>query len=70
MKDTLKKVRDVALTEGCTKPDAPVYLNYSLQGTNVQDIYHTDLEKLGKLRKKYDENDVMGQTGGFKIPLA
>ncbi|KAH9924785.1 uncharacterized protein B0H18DRAFT_1119801 [Fomitopsis serialis] len=70
MKAALDNILKVALAEGCTTETAPYYSNTSLGGTPVADIYRDHLKELSKARAKYDPNDVMGQTGGFKIPLA
>ncbi|KAH9924781.1 uncharacterized protein B0H18DRAFT_1104924 [Fomitopsis serialis] len=70
MKTALKNIREVALAEGCTTLKAPYYSNTSLEDITPRMIYRGNLRKLGKVRAKYDPNDVMGQTGGFKIPLA
>lgn len=69
MKSVLKTLRDVALREGCTTEDAPVYSNCALEDTSVEQIYRGNLKKLIKVRQKYDPEDIMGQAGGFKIPL-
>lgn len=69
MQQALDNVRRVAEDEGCTDENAPVYLNNALDYTPVNDIYRTNLVDLSDLRATYDRDDVMGRTGGFKIPL-
>jgi len=69
MQAVLTNLRKVALKEKCTTEDVPVYSNCSLGGTPVELIYRSNLEHLRKLRQVYDPKDVMGQAGGFKIPL-
>ncbi|KAG8905914.1 hypothetical protein FRB99_007994 [Tulasnella sp. 403] len=71
MERILKNLRTVALREGCTTNDAPVYSNCALaENTTVEDVYKGNLERLKKLRRKYDPDDVMRGAGGFRIPLA
>ncbi|KAG1741127.1 hypothetical protein EDB19DRAFT_1706487 [Suillus lakei] len=48
----------------------PKYCNTSLADTPVKDIYKKHLSKLRLIRAKYDPDDMMGRTGGFRIPLA
>jgi hypothetical protein len=48
----------------------PIYSNTTLaERTAVNEVYRLNLETLRKTRKKYDPNNVMGQAGGFRIPL-
>lgn len=69
--ETLERLRQVALKEGVTKDDVPYYWNTSLEPEyiTVEQIYRGNLDRLKKLRAKYDPNDVMGLTGGFRIPI-
>lgn len=69
MQTALDNVHQVALKEGCTPENAPVYLNCALEYTPVEEIYRGELKGLSAIRAKYDPTDVMGRTGGFKIPL-
>lgn len=53
-----------------TASSTPIYCNNTLADrTAVSDVYRLNLDSLAKTRKKYDPYDVMGQAGGFKIPL-
>ncbi|KZP11499.1 hypothetical protein FIBSPDRAFT_937503 [Athelia psychrophila] len=69
MQTALNNIRAVAIAEGCFDANAPVYLNNSLEDTAIEDIYRGKLGALSALRWQYDRTDVMGRTGGFKIPL-
>ncbi|KAF8483612.1 hypothetical protein DFH94DRAFT_318194 [Russula ochroleuca] len=70
MKAALHHIHQIALREECTTPDAPVYCNTTLEEvTTPQQIYRHNLSALSALRTKYDPDDVMGKTGGFRIPL-
>lgn len=69
IQDALDEIYKVAKAEGVTRGDAPVYLNTSLETTSVEQIYQGNLEHLEAIRAKYDPDDVMSLTGGFKISL-
>ncbi|KAJ7107905.1 hypothetical protein C8R44DRAFT_885296 [Mycena epipterygia] len=72
MKTALDHIHRIALQEGCTTPNAPVYCNTTLEDvTKPQqiDIYRDNLTRLSALRRKYDPHKVMDRTGGFRIPL-
>ncbi|KZP24004.1 FAD-binding domain-containing protein [Athelia psychrophila] len=69
MQTALDNVKKVAIAEHCFADNAPVYCNTSLEDTKVKDIYRDNLEALSALRLTYDPENVMGRTGGFKIPL-
>ena len=78
MEAALRHVRNAAIAEGCTDSTLPIYSNCSLSDTlsgsdqvpfvPVEDIYRQNLVWLSKVKSKYDPDDVMGRTGGFKIP--
>ncbi|KAJ7580371.1 hypothetical protein C8J56DRAFT_961446 [Mycena floridula] len=70
MKTALDHIYRIALLEKCTTHNAPVYCNTTLADvTTPQQIYRDNLSKLSELRKKYDPDNVMEKTGGFRIPL-
>ncbi|KAG2109759.1 hypothetical protein DEU56DRAFT_920282 [Suillus clintonianus] len=68
--EILQSIRKVAEDEGCTNDKLPIYCNTSLADTPVEDIYKDHLSTLSKIRAKYDPDDMMRRTGGFRIPLA
>ncbi|KAG2042489.1 hypothetical protein BDR03DRAFT_1006193 [Suillus americanus] len=70
MMQILQSIRKVAEAEGCTNDNLPKYCNTSLADTPLEDIYKNNLSKLMTIRAKYDPDDMMGRTGGFRIPLA
>jgi hypothetical protein len=71
MKEALGNIHQIALDEGCTTSNAPVYCNTTLEDvTTPEEIYRDNLARLSTLRKAYDPSDVMARTGGFRIPLA
>ena len=67
LREMTDAIRAVALDEGCTTKDAPVYFNLSLDDLKVEDIYRENLPLLEKVRKQIDPENVMGRTGGFRI---
>ncbi|KAH7920995.1 FAD-binding domain-containing protein [Leucogyrophana mollusca] len=67
MKDAIKRIHDVAIAQGCSKADAPIYCNITLEDTPVSDIYRGNLERLKSIRAMYDPGRVMDLAGGFKI---
>ena len=69
MKSALEEIRKVALEEGVTTNDAAIYMNTALEDTPVEHIYQGNLEHVREVRKKYDPDDFMSMTGGFRIPL-
>lgn len=70
MMQILQSIQKVAEAEGCTNDSLPKYCNTSLADTPVEDIYKKNLSKLMQIRAKYDPDDMMRRTGGFRIPLA
>ncbi|KAF7441303.1 hypothetical protein PC9H_001652 [Pleurotus ostreatus] len=69
MQTTLNNIKAVARREGYIYEDSPEYPTLAFGTTNAEEIYRENLDKLVAIRKKYDPDNVMGLTGGFKIPL-
>lgn len=70
LKLTLARIHDKALGPNCIVDNAPVYCNMALADvTSVEQIYRDNLSDLSALRAKYDPSNVMGRTGGFRIPF-
>lgn len=69
MQHALDNIKVVARREGCIYEDSPAYPILALETTNAEEVYRENLDKLVAIRKKYDPDNVMGLTGGFKIPL-
>jgi len=67
IKKALDKLHEVALEEGCTANDLPVYLNIALENTSAKEIYGVNYDELKVIRNKYDPTNVMGQAAGFII---
>ena len=67
IKKALEKLHEVALKEGCTTNDLPIYLNITLENTSAKEIYGVNYDELKVIRNKYDPTNVMGQAAGFII---
>ena len=67
IKTALEKLHEVALEEGCTTNDLPIYLNIALESTSAQAIYGVNYDELKDIRDKYDPRNVMGKAAGFII---
>ncbi|KAH9058186.1 hypothetical protein EDB87DRAFT_1578183 [Lactarius vividus] len=73
-KTALDHIHRITLQEGCKTPSVPVYCNTTLGGvTTPEQIYRDNLDRpwdrLSALRNSYDPDNVMGRTGGFRIPF-
>lgn len=64
MKDALL---ETARSEGQDLSACPYYPNYAAAATPVDEMYLGNLPVLKALKKRYDPDNVMGLTGGFKI---
>ena len=69
LKGTLNRIRVVARNLGVTPRKPAYYSNLSLETVPAHKIYRDNLGWLMQVKKKYDPTDVMGRSGGHKIPL-
>ena len=46
---------------------APIYPNFALPDTPLEQMYGKNVDKLRALKKKVDPKNVMGLAGGFKF---
>jgi hypothetical protein len=60
-------IRTTALADGQNVSNAAVYVNYTLYGTPLKDIYGGNVERLREIRAAIDPEDVMGLSGGWKF---
>ncbi|EPS94063.1 hypothetical protein FOMPIDRAFT_1020237 [Fomitopsis schrenkii] len=64
-----RNLTDTAIQEGqFGVVGAPLYPNYLLFGTPVASIYGESLAEMIELKVEYDPRNVMGLTGGWKVP--
>ena len=57
MKSTLKTIKDKVHAERESSKGPPYFISTALvEATSVEDLYGSDLEKLKRLRKRYDPN--------------
>jgi hypothetical protein len=58
---------EAGIQDGQDLKNAAPYVNYALIGTPLETMYGEHLERLRKIRKQYDPEDVMGLAGGWKF---
>ncbi|TFY75286.1 hypothetical protein EWM64_g8726 [Hericium alpestre] len=62
-----RQMTAAAVAEGQDVALAAVYSNYALFDTPVEDIWGKNVQRLRKIKRRYDPLDVMGLAGGFKF---
>jgi FAD/FMN-containing dehydrogenase len=68
MKDSVNRLRKIAIEEGIYKPDFTQYPNYSISNTTAEELYGPkNTQRLRKIKKQIDPKRVMDLAGGFKI---
>ncbi|KIJ31860.1 hypothetical protein M422DRAFT_266477 [Sphaerobolus stellatus SS14] len=60
-------IHQTAIAEGQSTPDAILDINYAGLGTNLTLLYGDNLPSLRTLRAKYDPNNLLNLTGGWKL---
>lgn len=61
-------IRQVAIAQGQTEvAKAPIYPNYAIFGTPLEDMYGNNVPSIRALKGKIDPNNVMGLAGGWKF---
>ena len=56
-----------ALADGQNVSHAAKYVNYALFGTQLEDMYGENVERLRTIKAAIDPDDVMGLAGGWKF---
>jgi FAD/FMN-containing dehydrogenase len=68
MRDSVNRLRQVAIQEGIYKPDFTQYPNYSITNTTAEALYGPEnTRRLREIRKVIDPKGVMDLAGGFVI---
>ena len=58
---------EAGIKEGQDLGYAAPYVKYALFGTPLKTMYGESLEQLREIKKRYDPDNVMGLTGGWKF---
>ncbi|GJE93062.1 FAD dependent oxidoreductase [Phanerochaete sordida] len=69
IKESAAHIKALAVAEGQDVAHAPVYGNYAVSGTPVEDIFGAHLQRMRDTKKRIDPNNVMGLTGGWKVTV-
>ena len=68
VKQSAAHILNVALSEGQENiENAPIYPNYAIFDTPLQNMYSENVPTLQSLRERIDPDNVMYLTGGFKF---
>ena len=67
LRKSANSLRAAALKDGQDVKKAPVYPNYALFDTPLEDMYGGNVPRLHAVRRAIDPEDVMGLAGGFKF---
>jgi berberine-like enzyme len=67
MRRSVASLVEAGIEDGQDLKNAAPYVNYALFGTSPMAMYGEHLERLRKIKKKYDPGDVMGLAGGWKF---
>jgi hypothetical protein len=60
-------IHRAAIAEGQNVANAPVYVNYALFNTPLEDMWGQNLPRLRQIKGEVDPQNVTGLTGGFKF---
>lgn len=66
-RSSAKALMDLAQSEGQSLQNVPLYPNYAIYGTPLENIYGSNLPKLRSLQSKVDPQNVMALAGGWKF---
>ena len=62
-----KSLVEAAIQDGQGLKNAANYVNYAISGTPLEKMYGKHLDRLRRIKKKYDPENVMGLAGGWKF---
>ncbi|KAB5516975.1 hypothetical protein GE09DRAFT_1262901 [Coniochaeta sp. 2T2.1] len=68
MRDSVDRLRKVAIREGSYNPRSTLYPNYAIAGTPVEDLYGAaNTQRLRAIRRQVDPWRIMDLAGGFDL---
>jgi hypothetical protein len=67
IRESADRIRDVAIADGQDIRNAPLYPNYAIFDTPLEDMYGGNVGRLQALKQNVDPSNVMGLAGGWKF---
>jgi hypothetical protein len=68
MRDSVNRLRQLAIEEGIYKPDYTQYPNYSITNTTAEELYGpANTRRLREIKMVIDPDRVMDLAGGFDL---
>ena len=67
MHRSVASILAAGIKDGQDLTNAAPYVNYALFGTPLERIYGGQLERLREIKRKYDPENIMALTGGWKL---
>jgi Berberine and berberine like len=67
MRRSAASLVEAGIQNGQDLENAAPYVNYALFGTPLKTMYGGHLGRLREIKKKYDQDNVMGLAGGWKF---
>ena len=68
MRESIKKLKQVAIEEGIYLDSYTAYPNYAISGTTAEELYgDANTARLRSIRNHFDPDRVMDLAGGFSI---
>lgn len=67
VRESVEQLRLVAEAEGQRIADLPLYGNYAIFGTSLERIYGGNVERLRRIKRQYDPDNIMGLAGGWRF---
>ena len=67
LRNFTETVQAKAVQEGQSRWDDILYPNYALTDTPLELVYGSNVQRLQEIAAKFDPDDVMSLTGGFRF---
>jgi FAD/FMN-containing dehydrogenase len=67
MKDSVARLKEVAIAEGIYDAEFAIYPNYASADTTPEELYGKNLPRLREIRQAVDPKRVMDLAGGFPL---